>query len=112
MTDFPPLRGFKPAREPGLCIKSIGTPGAHPLVMMGVPVCFCSCCTFPGYVRCHPYLEVVENQRLVWTSTLGSGFRLLKASGDKDSCEGLLFTAMIPMEAHGSDTRDTAIAMH
>lgn len=51
------------------------------------------------------YLEVVENERLVFTSVLGPGFR---PTGDTD----LPFTAVISMEPAGEGTRYTALAMH
>ena len=47
------------------------------------------------------YLEVVENERLVFTSVLGPGFRPT-VDGD------LPFTAVISMEAAGEGTRYTA----
>lgn len=58
------------------------------------------------------YLEVIENQRLVWTGALGPGFR------PNDTSEApFLFTAAIVLEeVKGSDgkpaTKYTAIAMH
>jgi uncharacterized protein YndB with AHSA1/START domain len=48
-------------------------------------------------------LEVVPNERLVWTDALGGSFRPATKS---------LMTAMIGLEDHGSGTRYTAIAMH
>jgi uncharacterized protein YndB with AHSA1/START domain len=52
------------------------------------------------------YLEVVPEQRLVWTAALGPGYRPLP---DSD----LPFTAAILLEPHGEGgTRYTAIAMH
>ena len=55
------------------------------------------------------YLEVIENQKLVFTSALGSGYRpVVKAEG----CAGLLFTAVVLMEAQGRKTKYTAIAIH
>lgn len=55
------------------------------------------------------FLEVVENQRLTWTSALGPGYRPLKASNDP---AGFLFTAVVLLEPHGSGTKYTAIAIH
>lgn len=53
------------------------------------------------------YLEVVENQRLVWTTALQPGFR------PAPNVEGgLPFTAIIAMEPAGSGTKYTAIVMH
>jgi len=62
--------------------------------------------TMPAGDGC--YLEVVENHRLVWTSALGPNFRPL-ANPEEDA---LLFTAYILMEAAGTGTRYTAIAVH
>ena len=51
------------------------------------------------------YLEVIPNERLVWTSALGPGYR--PQAGE------LPFTAMIELEATGGGgTRYRAIAMH
>lgn len=49
------------------------------------------------------FLEVVENEKLVWTDVLGPDYRPNK--------EGF-FTAMILLEPHGSGTKYTAIALH
>ena len=50
-------------------------------------------------------LEVIENERLVWTASLGPGFRPQDA--------GMLpFTAMILLEPHGEGTRYRAIVVH
>ncbi|MCA9565211.1 MAG: SRPBCC family protein [Myxococcales bacterium] len=54
------------------------------------------------------YLEVVENQRLVWTGALEPGFRPAKIAADVP----FLFTAAILMEPSGTGTKYTAIAMH
>jgi len=55
------------------------------------------------------YLEIVENQRLVWTSALAPGFRPVTAP---DNGPGLLFTATILLETAGGKTKYTAIAAH
>jgi uncharacterized protein YndB with AHSA1/START domain len=49
------------------------------------------------------YLEVVPNQRLVWTDALLPGYR---------PAENPFFTAIITMEPHGDGTRYKAVAMH
>lgn len=49
-------------------------------------------------------LEVVENERLVWTGALGPGFR--PQPGD------MPFTAIITMEASGAGTKYRAVALH
>jgi uncharacterized protein YndB with AHSA1/START domain len=51
------------------------------------------------------YLEVIENERLVWTGALGPGFR--------PQAGPMPFTAIIAMEPAGDGrTKYTAIAMH
>ncbi|MES2854548.1 MAG: SRPBCC family protein [Bdellovibrionota bacterium] len=53
------------------------------------------------------YLEVVENEKLVWTSAMAPGYR------PRNPPEGQFnFTAVILMEAHGKGTKYTAIAIH
>jgi uncharacterized protein YndB with AHSA1/START domain len=59
---------------------------------------------FP-HVGC--YLEVVENQKLVWTVALAPGYRPSNASSEVPS-----FTAVISLEPHGNGTKYTALAMH
>jgi uncharacterized protein YndB with AHSA1/START domain len=53
------------------------------------------------------YLEVIENEKLVWTAALKPGYRPQTATGDVP-----LFTAVILLEPHGSGTKYTAIAIH
>lgn len=53
------------------------------------------------------YLEVVPNERLVWTVALGPGFRPLPIRPD-----GLLFTAIITFERHGAGTKYRALVRH
>lgn len=54
------------------------------------------------------YLEVVRNEKLVWTSALGPGFR---PSGT--AFPGVpLITAVILLEPHGKGTKYTSVAMH
>ena len=60
---------------------------------------------FP-HVGC--YLEVVENERLVWTGELGPGFRPQKKTNPND----LGMTAIIMMEPAGEGTKYTAHVMH
>ena len=52
------------------------------------------------------YLEVVENERLVWTAALKGGYRPQTAPGE------LLFTGTILLEPHGAGTKYTAIVIH
>jgi len=58
------------------------------------------------------YLEVVPQEKLVWTTLLEPGFRPASAVGTDDGCHGLQFTAIIALEDHGKGTRYRAIAMH
>ena len=55
------------------------------------------------------YLEVVPQKRLVWTDALQPGFRPALAAS---SCLPNFMTAIITLEAHGSGTKYTAIALH
>jgi uncharacterized protein YndB with AHSA1/START domain len=57
------------------------------------------------HVAC--YLEVIENQKLVWTLALEPGYRPSNRRSDVPS-----FTAVIAIEPHGKGTRYTALAMH
>jgi uncharacterized protein YndB with AHSA1/START domain len=52
------------------------------------------------------YLEVIERERLVWTSALGPGFR------PNDVGDEFAFTAVISMERTATGTRYSALAMH
>ena len=54
------------------------------------------------------FLEVVEHEKLVWTSALGPGYRP-QASVD---AEAFTFTAVISLETHGAGTRYTAFVIH
>jgi uncharacterized protein YndB with AHSA1/START domain len=49
------------------------------------------------------YLEVVPNERLVWTDALLPGYR---------PAENPFLTAIITLEAQGKGTRYTAVAIH
>ncbi len=53
------------------------------------------------------YLELVENERLVWTGALQPGFRPQDAVGAP-----FLFTGKLLLEAQGDKTHYRAIAMH
>jgi uncharacterized protein YndB with AHSA1/START domain len=57
------------------------------------------------------YLEVLENERLVWTNALLPGFR---PNNSAEACPGesFYFTAVISLEPHGTGTKYTAFAMH
>ena len=49
------------------------------------------------------YLEIIENEQLVWTDALAPGYR-----PSKDP----FFTAVITLESHGKGTKYTALAIH
>jgi uncharacterized protein YndB with AHSA1/START domain len=49
------------------------------------------------------YLEIVPNERLIWTDALLPGYR---------PAENPFFTAILSLESQGSGTRYTAIALH
>lgn len=49
------------------------------------------------------YLEVIPNERLVWTDALLPGYR---------PSENPFMTAIIALETHGAGTRYTAMAIH
>ena len=53
------------------------------------------------------YLEVIEHERLVWTSALLPGFRPSTRQGEVPP-----FTAVISFEAHGAGTKYSARAIH
>ena len=53
------------------------------------------------------YLEIVKNERLVWTVALAPGYRPASERLDIPS-----FTAVIALEPQGSGTKYTALAMH
>ena len=57
------------------------------------------------------YLEVVDNERLVWTNALQPGFRPTSQPSALP-CDELAFTAIISLEPHGSGTKYRALAMH
>ena len=61
---------------------------------------------FPG-TGC--ILEVVEHERLAWTSALGPGFRPLPAQTGEGSFP---FTAIITLTPEGTGTRYRAVAVH
>lgn len=56
-------------------------------------------------------LEVVDGERLVWTSALGPGFRP-NDLGDADDCTAFAFTAVITLEDQDGKTLYRAVALH
>ncbi|MGQ0800350.1 MAG: SRPBCC family protein [Pseudomarimonas sp.] len=63
---------------------------------------------FPG-LGC--YLEVIPDQRLVWTNALLPGFRP-PAGAPTDGCGDFTFSAEVTMTAEGQGTRYTARVVH
>lgn len=57
------------------------------------------------------YLDVVENQRLVWTDVLGPGYRPRTVDPDSPTQCGF-FTAFVLLEPAGKGTRYVARALH
>lgn len=57
------------------------------------------------------YLDVVPNERLVWTSTMGPGFRPNPAKTE-DPADDFPFTAVITLEPSGKGTKYTATMIH
>lgn len=53
------------------------------------------------------FLQVIENERLIWTGAMEPGFRP-KEKGDAP----FLFTAVITFEEHKNGTKYSALAMH
>jgi len=59
------------------------------------------------------YLEVIRNERLVWTNALAPGFRpSTPPAAEVGDCRELIFTAVIALEPHGNGTKYTALVMH
>ena len=57
------------------------------------------------------YLEVTENQRLIWTDLMGPGYRPLDKSIADEGCCGFL-TAIITLETVGKGTKYSAVCLH
>jgi uncharacterized protein YndB with AHSA1/START domain len=57
------------------------------------------------------YLEIVENERLIWTNAVAPGYR---PNPSPAACPGEPFyvTAVISLEPHGSGTKYSALVMH
>lgn len=58
------------------------------------------------------YLEVVTNERLVWTNALGPGFRPARQASSDEGCAAFTFTAIIALAPDGKGTRYTATVIH
>jgi uncharacterized protein YndB with AHSA1/START domain len=57
------------------------------------------------------YLEIVPNEKLVWTSALAPGYRPCQPTGDK-KCDTFAMTAIVMLEPHGKGTKYTALVVH
>src|ERR1700730_8731992 len=57
------------------------------------------------------YLEIVKNEKLVWTNVLAPGYRPSKPSAPMP-CDTFAFTAVISLEPHGNETKYTALVIH
>ena len=55
-------------------------------------------------------LEVVPNEKFVWTGVLAPGYR--PRSREATAGEPFLFTAVITLEPHGRGTKYTALVIH
>ena len=58
------------------------------------------------------YLEVRENEKLVWTNAMLPGFRPVHSSAKTDSTVEFLFTAMIELKTLVNGTQYTATVIH
>ncbi len=57
------------------------------------------------------YLDVVRNERLVWTNVLGPGYRPSVRPTD-ESCDAFAMTAFVSLESHGGGTKYGARVIH
>jgi len=55
------------------------------------------------------YLDIVDNERIVWTDALGPGFR---PSNQPNDCIESFFTAIIGLAPHGDGTKYTVVVLH
>jgi uncharacterized protein YndB with AHSA1/START domain len=58
------------------------------------------------------YLEVIENEKLVWTNALLPGFRPAALPPNAVETGAFFFTATIQLATHGAGTRYTATVIH
>ena len=59
------------------------------------------------------YLEIVKDEKLVWTNALLPGFRPAGAPSSRGSDDtSFAFTAVISLETHQNGTKYTALVMH
>lgn len=57
------------------------------------------------------YLEIVENERLVWTNAIAPGFRPC-TTPEGTSCGSFFFTASIALEPLANGAKYTALVLH
>jgi uncharacterized protein YndB with AHSA1/START domain len=59
------------------------------------------------------YLEIVPNDKLVWTNALLPGYRPSPPPADNAApCDAFFFTAILLLERHHEGTRYTALVVH
>ena len=59
------------------------------------------------------YLEIITNEKLVWTNAVAPGFRpAIPTAAEGHECAEIIFTAVITLLPDGNGTRYTALAMH
>ena len=59
------------------------------------------------------YLEIIKNEKLVWTNALGPGYRPSNPStAEETACGSFFFTAVILLERHQKWTKYTALVIH
>lgn len=56
------------------------------------------------------YLEVIPERKLVWTNTLGPGYRPIATPSIPENHFG--FTAVLTLQPEGTGTRYTAVVLH
>jgi len=66
-----------------------------------------------GHAGASCFLEIVPNEKLVWTCSLQPGYRPTPAPiADKSSCESILFTCIITLADTSGGTKYIAHVMH
>ena len=59
------------------------------------------------------YLEIVKNEKLVWTNALLPGYRPAPPpAADAPTCDSFPFTAILMLERHQKGTKYTALVIH
>jgi uncharacterized protein YndB with AHSA1/START domain len=57
------------------------------------------------------YLEIIPNEKLVWTNALKPGYRPINQSATNTN-DGFPFTAVISLEPHNQGTKYSALVIH